>query len=340
MKEYLIIGLGSMGKRRVRCLLHLGVPCEAVTGMDLREDRRKEAEEKYGIRTVQTEEEIDFSRIVAVIVSLPPDRHYLGAQVAFRHQKPVFTEASVMLEDVRKIREGNQGGVLVAPSCTMVFHPALKKIRELVKEGTYGKVCNFSYHSGQYLPDWHPWENVKDFYVSRRQTGGAREIVPFELTWITALFGYPRQVKGYYRKTRDVGCDIEDSYVCALDYKDMVGSLLVDVVGRNGARNLLINLEEAQIQWRWDRRVIELYEAETGVWKYIEVDEELHEKGYNENIGENMYIEEMEAFLSGIENREAFPNTVEKDMKVLALLEEVEGSDEWQTETVQEEARK
>ncbi len=338
MKEYLIIGLGSMGKRRVRCLLHLGVPCEAVIGMDRREDRRKEAQEKYGIRIAEKEEEIDFSGIEAVIVSLPPDRHYLGAQVAFRHKKPVFTEASVMLEDMRKIREGNTEDVFVAPSCTLLFHPALKKIRELVNGRAYGKVCNFSYHSGQYLPDWHPWENVKDFYVSNRQTGGAREIVPFELTWITALFGYPRQIKGYYRKTRDVGCDIEDSYVCALDYEDMVGSLLVDVVGRNGARNLLINLEDAQIQWRWDRRVIEVYEAETGAWKYIEVDEELHEKGYNENIGENMYIEELGAFLAGIENREAFPNTVEKDMAVLGLLEAVEGSDGWQPGDIGREA--
>ena len=40
----------------------------------------------------------------------------------------------------------------------------------------------FVYHSGQYLPDWHPWESYKDFYVSNPATGARREIVPFELS--------------------------------------------------------------------------------------------------------------------------------------------------------------
>lgn len=46
-----VIGLISMGKRRVRNLqfLHAG----EIIGFDLRADRRAEAEVKYGIKTVE-----------------------------------------------------------------------------------------------------------------------------------------------------------------------------------------------------------------------------------------------------------------------------------------------
>lgn len=327
MKNYLVIGLGSMGKRRVRCLMALGVPRNNIFGMDTREDRCAETKEKYDINIVKSDSDVDFSEIEAIIVSLPPDKHFLGVEIALKNKKPVFVEASVIIEDVLKIKNNNKDNIFIAPSGTFIFHPMIKKIKEIVKTGKYGKVCNFSYHSGQYLPDWHPWESVNDFYVSNRETGGAREIVPYELTWIVDIFGYPIAIKGYYRKTTDLGCDIEDSYVCSIDYGNMIGSLLVDVVGRNAARNLIINFEKAQLQWRWDTHKIEIYEADHKEWIYINQDQEIHESGYNENLGENMYIEEIEAFLKGINNRMDYPNTIEKDLAVLQLLNDIERSD-------------
>lgn len=327
MNKYLIIGLGSMGKRRVRCLQALGVEGNDIYGMDTREDRCVEAAEKYGISIVKNIGEVDFSEVKAVIVSLPPDKHYDGVKIAFENSKPIFVEASVVLEDVLKIKESNTENIFVAPSCTFIFHPVIKKINEIVKSGKYGKVSNFSYHSGQYLPDWHPWENVNDFYVSNRLTGGAREIVPYELTWIVDVMGYPNELKGYFRKTASIGCDIEDSYVCSLDYGNMVGSLLVDVVGRNALRNLVINFENAQLQWRCDREQLEVYVSGADSWERIEVEEMLHQEGYSKTINENMYIYEIDAFLQGIEKREAYPNTIDKDIRVLELLKTVEDSD-------------
>lgn len=328
VKKYLVIGLGSMGKRRVRCLRTLGIDCKDIYGMDKKENRCVEAKEEYGINIINDEREMDFSKIGAVIVSLPPDRHFEGVRIALEYGKPVFVEASVVLDDVRKIKENNKQEVFVAPSCTFIFHPAVKEIKKIVQSGYYGKICNFSYHSGQYLPDWHPWENVQDFYVSNRTTGGAREIVPYELTWITDVMGYPKAIKGYFRKTAgNIGCDIEDSYVCSLDYGDMVGGMLVDVTGRNALRNLVINFEEAQLQWRCDREQLEIYTPGKENWEKIGLGEMLHEDGYSRTINENMYIEEMDAFLKGIGDRTLYPNTIEKDIRVLELLREIEDSD-------------
>ncbi len=80
-------------------------------------------------------------------------------------------------------------GSVAAPSCTMRFHPAVQLMRERLAQGTIGRPLAFTHHVGQYLPDWHPWEDYRTYYVSRRETGAAREIVPFELNWLTYLFG-------------------------------------------------------------------------------------------------------------------------------------------------------
>lgn len=326
MNKYLVIGLGSMGKRRIRCLMALGISASNILGTDIREDRCKESQDKYGINIVENIDNLDFTDIKAVIVSLPPDLHYEGVKIAEKHKKPVFVEASVILDDVEKIDVLTKGKIFVAPSCTFLLHPLIKVIKEIVASNKYGKVCNYSYHSGQYLPDWHPWESVNDFYVSKRETGGAREIVPYELTWMNNVFGEPVAAKGYFKKTRELGCDIEDSYVASLDYGDFVGTLLVDVVARNATRNLIINFEEAQIQWRCDKEYLEIFEAKSGQWKFIEQGETIHEEGYAKNINENMYIEEIELFLKGIEHPEMYPNSLEKDKNVLKILLNIENN--------------
>lgn len=327
MQKFLVIGLGSMGKRRIRCLLTMGKSKEQIIGFDLREDRRKEVEELYGVHTTEDVGKIDFSDMRATIVSLPPDKHFIGAKIAIDHNLPVFIEASVILEDVQKISDYNNGKVFVAPSYTMSFHPMIKVIREIVASKRYGEVCNFTYHSGQYLPDWHPWEKVTDFYVGKRETGGAREIVPFELTWITHLLGFPKEIKGYFRKTRELGCDIEDTYSGDMIYDSCVGSIVVDVVARYAIRSLIINLEQGQIQWNWDEKKVKLYNANNKNWIIINQPEMTSQVGYNVNINENMYVEELGTFLAGIEDHGKYYNSLEKDIKVLRLLKSVEDSD-------------
>ena len=323
--KFLVIGLGSMGKRRVRCLLALGYT--DIVGFDIREDRRKETYEKYNIVTTESLNNISLTDFDAFIISTPPDLHTRYAKMAIDLRKPVFIEASVILEHVQEIKSYNKNNTFLAPSCTLRFHPMIKDITSIIKGGKYGKITNFSYHSGQYLPDWHPWENVSDFYVSNRETGGGREIVPFELTWIVDTIGWPTDVKGVFEKTIDFGSNIEDSYAFILKYKGMIGSVVVDVAARYATRSLIINLEFGQIQWRWDEACFNLYEVASNRWiKYSQPDISAA-TGYNKNIGEEMYIEEIRSFISGINVHSLYPNSIDDDIKVLEILNKIEKSD-------------
>lgn len=323
--KFLVIGLGSMGKRRIRCLKTLGKV--NVVGFDPREDRRQETEKLYHIRTVSKVKSSLIEDIDAFIISTPPDLHTPYLKLAIENNIPAFVEASVLLEDVIDIIKMNDENTFIAPSCTLYYHPIIKEIREIINSNKYGKITNFTYHSGQYLPDWHPWENVKDFYVSNRETGGGREIVPFELTWITQTIGFPEEIKGYFKKTIDFGVEIEDTYAFVLKFKDYLGSMIVDVASRFATRILTLNFEKAQLTWNWDEGAYKIYEADKGRWITFDQPQGINQQGYNKNIVEGMYVEEIEAFVSAIQNPKLYPNTLEKDKEVLKLLNLIEESD-------------
>jgi predicted dehydrogenase len=327
--KILVVGLGSMGKRRIRCLKALGEG--EVAGFDLREDRRCEASEKYGIACFSDYAEA-LKRFApeALVISVPPDKHHIYIKSAIEHKLHFFVEASVvdigMREAIERIRDC---GIVAAPSATLYFHPAIMLIDSIVKSGELGKLSNILLHSGQFLPDWHTYESVSDYYVSNRPTGGGREIVPFEISWFTRVFGWPRMVAANYRKTIDIpGAEyIDDTYNILLDYSNYLAVVTVDVVSRYATRRLVVNGSAKQLYWSWDENRVRVYDPAKGAWEDRSYEMKNAEAGYNANIGENMYIEEVRNFLDAIRGNKPFFNTMEEDLRVLELLYKAERSD-------------
>ena len=333
--KVLVIGLGSMGKRRIRNLKANGIV--NIYGFDSRKDRRKEVEELYKIPVFESiKAALEITTYEAWIISVPPDVHHIYIKEALKLNVPAFIEASVVDTDMDFIiKEAENKKVLLVPSCTLFFHPAIKKIAAIFSDGSLGKISNILYHSGQYLPDWHSYEKVSEYYVSNKETGGAREIVPFELTWLTMLLGFPERVTGFYKKTIDIeGAEnIEDTYNLLLDYDKFILNLSVDVVSRSATRKLVINGEKGQLLWDWNENLIRIFDAEMQDWQTIPYEISEAQSGYNKNITETMYNQEIEAFLSGVLGNVEYPNTLTNDYKVLKILYAAEKSSD--TNTIQ-----
>lgn len=313
-----------MGKRRIRCLHELGY--HQIIGYDTDSNRRVTARDEYDIETAKEVEELNLESRDGLIISTPPFAHNEYIELAITAGVPAFVEASAIKEGLPELQKrAADAGVRIAPSCTMRFHPAVQDIVSIAQKGQYGNVTSFSYHFGHYLPDWHPWESVEDFYVSREDTAATREMVPFELMWLIDVVGYPIDIDGKFGKsTADVGAEINDVYSLTVEIETGFGTLMVDVVSRYATRRLVLNFEEAQVLWSWDDDVVKLYEAEDDRWiDYWQSNGE-SQKGYNQNIREDMYIDELAAFIEEIRNEGRFPHTLEEDIRVLELLEEVE----------------
>lgn len=322
IKTVLVIGLGSMGKRRIRNLQALGVP--RVIGFDLREDRRTEAATKYGIITYAVVADAYRAKPDAVVISLPPELHTPFALEALDHGLPFFTEASVVSRDMDKLMARTREKKLVGvPSCTMRYFPGPRLVRRLLREDAIGKPLTWIYHCGQYLPDWHPWESIHDFYVSKRETGGAREIVPFELTWLTDAFGPVESVNANISKVSDLPVDIDDVYHVHVQHGNgMRGTLQIDVVARPAIRHLRILGSEGTIEWDGSRNLVRVWRASTKAWQEHSIAIGTVESGYTSP--EEPYIEEMRDYLACATALKQPTYTLEEDHRILHLLEQAE----------------
>ena len=313
------IGLGSMGKRRIRCLKALGV--EKIMGFDFREDRRAEAAEKYGIEPM-TDLATAFDRKPDVVtISTPPDKHLEYAMMAAKRGIHFFTEAGVLNDDFDKLEAlARKNKCVAAPSCTMRFFPGPKKIKEVIAGGAIGRPCSFTYQSGQYLPDWHPWESIKDFYVSKPITGACREIVPFELVWLEEILGPFDTVKAVRGRLGDLEAPIDDVYhlLLANSGKKIQGHLTVDVLARPAVRFLRVVGTRGQLIWDAGLKTVSWFTMDGDVWHQWQQEAGTVEKGYINP--EEPYIEEIQRVLLAIEGTQPYPYTYSEDSRVLDVL--------------------
>lgn len=325
--NFLVVGLGSMGKRRVRnlqALVHT-----ALAGFDSRADRREEASLRYSIETFDSfDKALAAFKPDALVISTGPSLHMEYAHRAVKLGLHCFIEASVVegerIAELCKALEGTR--LVMVPSCTMRYYPGPIAIRDIIRAGKIGKPLNLNYLTGQYLPDWHPWEQIQDFYVSKRETGGAREIVPFELTWINEIFGEPEPLACVKDKLTDMDADIDDIYHCILRYPDgMLANVTVEVISRPKAiRELNILGSSGRLVFSADEHCVRYVAVGDEDWTRINLGTGTVEKGYINP--EEPYISEMADFLKAIEaaDRRVFPNTLESDVRILALLNNLE----------------
>ena len=325
--KFLIIGLGSMGKRRVRNLQALGFA--DIAGFDTRDDRCAEVKVKYKIP-------IYFDFILALdsfapdvlIISTPPEFHMKYAFVGLERELPCFIEASVI--ESEKILELHNRikntPLLIAPSCTMIYNSGPAKVKELIGLGVIGKPLNINYQTGQYLPDWHPWEKIEDFYVSNRSTGGCKEIVPFELTWLIDVFGKPEALACVKDKLTNINANIDDIYHCLLRFpKNVLANLTVEVISRPKAtRELRILGSEGEIVFSSDENCVRYINTRSDNWVRFDLDNGTIEEDYINP--EEPYIAEMKDFVKAVTqgDKSIYPNNLLSDHHTLQVLSKLE----------------
>lgn len=318
--KFLVIGLGSMGKRRIRNLQYL--KAGEIIGFDISEDRRKEVEEKYKIKTF-SELEDAMKNVDAFIISTPPNRHIEFATIAAENNKHFFTEVNVMndLSKMEKLIELIKGkSIVAAPSSTFRHNQLIKKMKDIVINGSLGRPLSFEYHCGQYLPDWHPWEDYRSFYVSRPETAACREISVFELSWIKWLLGSIESISCVKNKLSDIDAKIDDTYHFLIKTSnEVIGHMLIDVISCPAARQFVMVFENGTVVWDWTNHVLKVYknnkwkvycEKCTPAEKYI--------------AGEEMYIEEMRSFINAIKNKESYAYSFQDELETIQQFFEAE----------------
>lgn len=249
--KFLIAGFGSIGRRHFRNLKTMG----QQDILFLRSGRGQLPDDELDGYIVEKEIYSALShKPGAVIVANPTALHLdvaIPAAQAGCHillEKPISHNMDHTEELATCVQES---GSRVLVGFQFRFHPGLQKAKELLATGDLGKPISAQAHWGEYLPDWHPWEDFHKGYSARSDLGGGVVLTlshPFDyLRW---LLGEVTSVSATTKHSGELDIEVEDQADIELEFEGGVESdVHLDYLERPGAHWLKIVCSNGEMHW-------------------------------------------------------------------------------------------
>ena len=298
----------------------------SIIGVDGREDRRKEANEQFGINAFADIEDVFISHqyLDAAFVCTSPLSHNSIISKLLDYGLHIFSEINLVNDGYKSnINKAKEKNLTLFLSSTFLYREEIQYIRGKIRGRNH---LNYVYHVGQYLPDWHPWESYNDFFISDKRTNGCREIMAIELPWIITTFGNVRSINVLSDKMTRLNINYNDNYLVQIEHEnDNKGILVVDVVSPKAVRNLEVYGENLYYSWNGSPDSIEEYNSNSEIIEKVKLDNESeHIDGYSSYIIENAYQNEIKNFFDVISENSTPLYGFEQDYETLNLIEVIE----------------
>lgn len=167
--KFLVVGTGSIGRRHITNLLHLG---QDVLAYSVRGNPSGIVD---GVSILEVWPETLPLDVDAVIVANSTEQHIMVALQAARQGKALYIEKplSTSLVGIEELAHINKSKGLVVESGFMLrSHPNLVWIKKYITDGMLGELMHFRASVGQWLPDWRPGTDHRTGYGAFREKGG------------------------------------------------------------------------------------------------------------------------------------------------------------------------
>lgn len=312
MANILVVGCGSIGKRHVGNLIHLGVT--DLVAYDVEVDRREEMASRFGIRVLADLDAALDTGITAVLVCSPTSLHVEHVLRVVRANCHVFVEKplSDTLEGTADVcHEIERRNLTALVACNYRFHVVLRKVRELLQAETIGTIVSVTARFGQYLPEWRPRDDYRQSYSAKRGLGGGVILDRIhEFDYLQWLFGQVEEVYALTGRLSHLDIDTEDTAEVLLRFRSgHFGSIHLDYVRRTYNCSLEVIGELGTIECRFQDSRLRWYSAAEGLWRAM------HWPRYEVN---DMYVDELRHFLGCLAGQEQPEQDVEESRRVLA----------------------
>ncbi len=312
---FVVVGLGSMGKRRVRDLLALNAG--RVLGVDRREDRRTEVEQRFNI---ETSPDLDAALKLgprAVMVSVPPHLHFPVCRAALDAGSAYFVECltALRLEDMDELiaRECEAPG-RAFPSVTHLMNPGNRFAADAVARA--GRTYAIHSSCATWLPNQHPWEKqVGDHYEFHRDQGGGLAEPAYFLSWMALMLGQrPASVIAHAAHVSELPAGFNDllDMIITFDGGTVVNfhytlcekqDWTVGIFTRISCEGGTVLCKHSACQfYDWQKQAWDHCEFPAG-WKY-----------------DDIYVEEMRHFLAALDGKQEYAGSLEVERAILATL--------------------
>lgn len=209
----LIIGVGSIGERHLRCF-------QATDRVDLsicelNENLRNEVGDRYNItkRFDNLEAALE-QKPDAALIAAPAHLHIPLAQTCAEAgchlliEKPLSTSTEGIAELTQFIAKKK----LIA-SVAFVFraHPVIQAMKKAIDSGTFGKALQVNVISGQHFPTYRP--AYRDIYYNNHAAGGGliQDGLPHAMNAVEWLVGPTTQIMADAAHLKLEGVEVEDT---------------------------------------------------------------------------------------------------------------------------------
>jgi predicted dehydrogenase len=267
--KILIAGLGSVGRRHLRNLVSLGEHDILL----YRTHQSTLPDEELSTYPVETDLTAALAQIPdAVIIANPTALHLdvaIPAALAGYHillEKPI----SDTLERVDELQFAVQAsGARVLVGFQYRYHPGLKQAAEILASGEIGRPLSVRAHWGEYLPNWHPWEDYRKSYAARKDLGGGVVLtLTHPMDYLRMLFGEVDALWALTAQINDLEIDVEDTAEIGLRFASgVMGSVHLDYNQQPGRHQLEIICTLGTIRWDNAGEALAVYSAEKDKWQ-------------------------------------------------------------------------
>jgi predicted dehydrogenase len=297
--KFLIVGFGSIGRRHLRNLRALGE--EDILLYRTHHSTLPEVE--IDGLPVETNLEAALAHHPdAVIIANPTALHMdvaIPAAEAGCHilmEKPI-ADSLDKVDHLRAALAGGMGQLLVG--FQFHYHPALRQIKAWLDESAIGRVYSFRAHWGEYLPNWHPWEDYKQSYAARSELGGGVILtLTHPLDYLRWLMGEVQSLWAFTGTLGELEIKVVDSAEIGLQLQNgAAGTVHVDYLQRPAGHTLQILGTGGMIQWDNASGCANLYQASGDRWEKYTLPE-----GFDRN---DLFVDELRHFIrvcQGLEN--------------------------------------
>jgi predicted dehydrogenase len=295
MISALVVGGGSIGKRHLQNLL---ATRRSAAIVEPREDRRAEITAKHpGAKIYASlEEALAQGPYLTGFICLPTAYHLEPALALARRGSHIFMEKPVShsLDGIPELLDVLDQRKLVGMTgfCMRFFKP-LQKAKELIEAGRVGRIVTARSFTGVYLPDWHPYEDYRSFYMAKKAQGGGvllDECHAFD--WMQWLCGPIAGVFSVVGTFSDLEVETDD--VCEVIARfgpRTVGSIHLDMVDRSARSEVEIIGTTGTVLVDLEGHRVRVYDQATRKWETFTLDPSY----------DRMYIDEIDHFFACVE---------------------------------------
>lgn len=250
--KILIAGLGSIGRRHFRNLIALGETDLVL----LRTRKATLPDDELAGYPVETDihEALRKHKPDAVVVANPTSLHLDVAIPTAESGCHILLEKPVShsldgLDILQKTAKKSGSKILVG--FQFRYHPTLNKARELIQSGALGQVLTVHAHWGEYLPNWHPWEDYSQSYAARADLGGGViGTLTHPLDYLRYLLGEIDALWSFNGHISPLEMDVEDAAEIGLKFANgAIGGVHVNYVQRPPVHRLEIVGTNGTLRW-------------------------------------------------------------------------------------------